>query len=148
MDGAATILTSQPLSAVCSRERPGGLLKQRLYTLRIWGVRGTVPTPSPETLRFGGNTSCLAVALGEDEYLILDCGTGLRFLGRELAGLKSGMPRRYHVFLSHYHYDHIQGLPFFQPLYDAKSHITFYGFSFEGKSVLDMLQAFMAPAYF
>src|SRR5262249_42243957 len=52
------------------------------------------------------------------------------------------------IFLSHYHYDHIQGLPFFQPLYDSQSHITFHGFSFEGKSIKDLLQTFMAPPYF
>jgi phosphoribosyl 1,2-cyclic phosphodiesterase len=116
--------------------------------LRFWGVRGSIPTPSQEKLRFGGNTTCLSAALNNDEHLILDCGTGLRFLGMELAGLKSGLPRRYHIFLSHYHYDHISGLPFFQPLYDAKSSITIHGFSFQKQSAREILESLMTPPYF
>lgn len=116
------------------------------YKLRFWGVRGSVPTPSAGQLRYGGNTSCLAVDLGEQEHLILDCGTGVRLLGNSLARLPG--PRRYHIFFSHYHLDHIVGLPFFQPLYDPKSTITFHGFESEGRSVGDILQMIIAPPYF
>jgi phosphoribosyl 1,2-cyclic phosphodiesterase len=90
----------------------------------------------------------LAAALAEDRYLILDCGTGLRMLGNELSGLKRGIPRHYHVFLSHYHFDHIEGLPFFPPLYDSHSAITFHGFRSAGRSVQQVLEGLIAPPYF
>src|SRR6185436_10605077 len=125
----------------------GGSLSQPGYKLRFWGVRGTVPTPGGETLKCGGNTVCLAAALAEDRYLILDCGTGLRMLGNELSGLKRGIPRHYHVFLSHYHFDHIEGLPFFPPLYDSHSAITFHGFKSGGRSVQQVLEGLITPPY-
>lgn len=118
------------------------------YSLRIWGVRGTIPTPSGANLRFGGNTVCLTADLGEERYLILDCGSGLRMFGNEIAGKKHGVERRYYIFLSHYHFDHIQGLPFFTPLYDTNSVMTFHGFSWNGKSVRDVLHGFFTPPYF
>jgi len=116
------------------------------YKLRFWGTRGTVPTPSAEQLRYGGNTSCVAIDLGDHEHLILDCGTGLRLLGNELA--KRPASRRYHIFLSHYHLDHVMGLPFFQPLYDPSSTITFHGFTPEGHSLGDTLGGLMSSPYF
>jgi phosphoribosyl 1,2-cyclic phosphodiesterase len=118
----------------------------RTYKLRFWGVRGTVTTPGAETVRYGGNTSCLAVDLGDQEHLVLDCGTGLRVLGSSQNGHPG--PRRYHIFLSHYHLDHIIGLPFFHPLYDRKTTITFHGPATGGRTVKDVLQTFMKPPYF
>jgi phosphoribosyl 1,2-cyclic phosphodiesterase len=123
-------------------------LTDRTYSLRFWGVRGTIPTPEGRNLRFGGNTVCLAADLGDERYLILDCGSGLRMLGNEIAGKPHGVERRYFIFLSHYHFDHIQGLPFFTPLYDMHSVMTFHGFSSSGKSVREVLQGFFAPPYF
>lgn len=114
------------------------------YGLRFWGVRGTVPTPGSATTRYGGNTSCLAAPLGEEEHLVLDCGTGLRLLGSQ----QSRRPHRYHIFLSHYHLDHILGIPFFQPLYDKRTTITFYGPESGGRSVKEILHAFMMPPFF
>lgn len=123
-------------------------MSQPEYKLRFWGVRGTVPTPLSDKLGCGGNTVCLAAAIGEDQYLILDCGTGLRLLGTELAGHKNGFPRNYHIFLSHYHFDHIEGLPFFPPLYDPRSTISFYGFKSGGKSAQEVLEGLICPPYF
>src|SRR5688572_5321387 len=94
--------------------RMDGPTKMRDYRLRFWGVRGTVTTPGAATVRYGGNTSCLAVELGDQEHLILDCGTGVRVLGGRNNGHPG--PQRYHIFFSHYHLDHIIGLPFFHPL--------------------------------
>src|SRR5262245_34302413 len=111
-----------------ARETGEGELSDQGYGLRFWGVRGTIPTPVGQNLRYGGNTVCLTADLGQERYLILDCGTGLRMFGNEIAGKQQGVERRYNVFLSHYHFDHIQGLPFFTPLYDAHSVITFHGF--------------------
>jgi len=117
------------------------------YSVRFWGARGTVPTPSPEKLRFGGNTSCLALALSEDEYIILDCGTGVRLLGNQLAR-KDGRQRRFHIFFTHYHFDHVEGLPLFHPLYDPNSTITIHGFESGGRPVREILEALIRPPYF
>lgn len=118
------------------------------YKLRIWGARGTVPTPSAENLKFGGNTSCLAVALGEREHIVLDCGSGIRLLGNELSKLPADGQQRFHVFFSHYHFDHIEGLPLFHPLYDPNSVITFYGFEPDGKPLQEVLESLIRPPYF
>lgn len=97
-------------------------------------------------MRYGGNTSCLSLELGDKEHLVLDCGTGLRLLGNQQAQRPG--PHKYHIFFSHYHLDHIIGLPFFHPLYDTNSTIIFYGFAPEGRSVENILQAVMSPPYF
>lgn len=116
--------------------------------LRFWGARGTIPTPNADHLRYGGNTSCLSVALGPHEHLILDCGSGLRMLGRELGPPPAGVSRRFHVLLSHYHFDHLEGLPYFPPLYDPRSRFTFHGFDPEGSSVRRALEEFVRAPYF
>ena len=66
------------------------------YTLRFWGARGTVPSPAAETLRYGGNTSCLALALDDCEHLILDCGSGVRHFGMTLPTRRDNRPARFH----------------------------------------------------
>lgn len=81
-------------------------------TVTYWGVRGSVPSPGPRTVRFGGNTACLTIRLGE-RLLVLDAGTGIRSLG---ASMPEGV-RDVVLVLSHLHADHVQGLPFFEPLY-------------------------------
>jgi phosphoribosyl 1,2-cyclic phosphodiesterase len=118
------------------------------YRLRFWGVRGTVATPEFDKLRYGGNTACAAIQVAEDEILVLDCGTGARVLGASLAKQRRGRPTRYHVFLSHYHFDHIEGLSLFQPLYDSASTITFHGFASDGRTVRQNLEKLIAPPYF
>src|SRR5260370_16918631 len=85
--------------------------------VRFWGVRGYTPTPQPENLRYGGNTSCVEVRINGHVY-ILDCGTGFRILGKQLEQESNGTPLAAHIFLSHFHWDHIQGIPFFAPLYN------------------------------
>ena len=84
------------------------------FSVRFWGVRGTLPCPGPGTKRYGGNTSCLEIICG-GERLIFDAGTGIRALGASLAG-QTGL--RSHLFLTHTHIDHIIGFPFFRPAYD------------------------------
>ena len=81
--------------------------------IKMWGVRGSIPSPGPDTVEFGGNTSCYEVRCG-DALVILDGGTGLRLLGQEL--LKE-MPLEAWMFFSHVHWDHIQGFPFFTPAF-------------------------------
>ncbi len=91
---------------------------------RFWGVRGSIPTPGPDTVRYGGNTTCLEVRTDSGALIILDAGSGIRCLGLELA---RSMPVDCAVFLSHTHWDHIQGLPFFVPLFVPGNRITLHG---------------------
>ena len=84
--------------------------------IKFWGVRGSTPTPQPENMRYGGNTSCVEVRFGDRIY-IFDCGTGFRVLGQQLQSEFGEKPFSAHVFVSHFHWDHIQGMPFFRPLY-------------------------------
>jgi phosphoribosyl 1,2-cyclic phosphodiesterase len=94
--------------------------------VRFWGVRGSTPTPQSENLRYGGNTSCVEVRLNDHIY-VFDCGTGFRNLGKQLVQEANGNSISAHIFLSHFHWDHIQGIPFFTPLYtDRESHFFFH----------------------
>ena len=94
--------------------------------IRFWGVRGSTPAPQPENMRYGGNTSCVEVRLGDQVY-VFDCGTGFRVLGQALRREFQERPVSAHVFVSHFHWDHIQGLPFFGPLYDnPQNHFKFH----------------------
>ena len=91
----------------------------------IWGCRGSVPTPGPETVEYGGNTSCVEVSLDDDGgFLVLDAGTGIRALGLELLDRGS---RRIHVLLTHLHLDHLEGLRFFAPLWDERVTLDIWG---------------------
>ncbi|WP_207455604.1 MBL fold metallo-hydrolase [Azospirillum sp. SYSU D00513] len=92
------------------------------FTVRFWGVRGSIASPGPQTARYGGNTSCLEVRCG-GACLILDAGTGIRPLGETLA--KRG-PVDLDLFLTHSHFDHICGLPFFAPAFDPESRIRLW----------------------
>jgi phosphoribosyl 1,2-cyclic phosphodiesterase len=89
----------------------------------FWGVRGSIPTPGPQTVEIGGNTSCVEVRAGKS-ILIFDGGTGLRQLGKTLV---KEMPFTAHLFFSHVHWDHIQGFPFFDPAFVAGNSIHLYG---------------------
>ncbi|MFL5821666.1 MAG: MBL fold metallo-hydrolase [Solirubrobacteraceae bacterium] len=91
--------------------------------LKVWGARGSIPSPGPETTRYGGNTSCLQVTLSDGSMLVLDAGTGIRNLGLMLAG---AVPRL-HILLTHLHLDHIQGLMFFAPCFRPQSEIIIWG---------------------
>ena len=94
-------------------------------TLRFWGVRGSIPCPGPATIRYGGNTSCVSLENPDRSLLILDAGTGLRVLGSMLRQRKQ--PTRADLLLSHVHWDHIHGLPFFFPLYQEKTEVRILG---------------------
>lgn len=94
--------------------------------ITFWGVRGSYPVPGPQTVRYGGQTSCVEVRSSGGGCLILDAGTGLRALGQKLARESGGAAGRYHVLLSHVHWDHIQGLPFFEPAYIPGTTIAVY----------------------
>src|SRR6202167_2826777 len=117
--------------------------------LSFWGVRGSSPTVDQETWRYGGNTPCLELLTPGGSRFILDCGTGLRMLGKRWA--KEPGPLEAHIFVSHYHWDHIQGLPFFAPLYSPQNRFHFYSFrsEFLGRDSLKrVFEAQMAHPYF
>jgi phosphoribosyl 1,2-cyclic phosphodiesterase len=108
-------------------------------------VRGSVPAPGAATQRYGGNTPCVEVRAGE-RRIILDAGSGIRALGERLRD--AGGKVQADVLLSHYHYDHLQGIPFFAPLAEPGNHFTFLGPRREGRSVQDVLEGQMVPPYF
>ncbi|MGH6631400.1 MAG: MBL fold metallo-hydrolase [Burkholderiales bacterium] len=116
--------------------------------IKFWGVRGSTPTPQADNLRYGGNTPCVEFRSDGGSLLIVDCGSGLRTLGRALMTEFGEKPIRAHVLLSHYHWDHIQGLPFFVPLYDKGNQFHFYSYRLPGASVEEALEGQMAYPYF
>jgi len=119
--------------------------------LVFWGVRGSTPTLERETWRYGGNTPCLELTVPGGTRFILDCGTGLRMLGNHWTQLSQGQPIEAHVLVTHYHWDHIQGIPFFHPFFDAQNKFHFYSFQskYLGRdSLKQVLQAQLASPYF
>ena len=96
--------------------------------VRFWGVRGSVPAPGPHTNRYGGNTSCVEIVLRSGEHIGVDAGTGLRLLGKQLMQTAYGEGRgKLHLLISHTHWDHIQGIPYFSPLYREGNELFIYG---------------------
>ena len=91
--------------------------------LKIWGARGSIPAPGPETMRYGGNTSCAELTLSDGSTLILDAGTGIRNLGLALPRVEQPI----HILITHLHLDHIQGLMFFAPAFRPEAEIIIWG---------------------
>ena len=114
--------------------------------IKFWGVRGSTPTPQSENMRYGGNTSCVEVRI-DDQIYIFDCGTGFSVLGQELEREFAGRPFGAHVFVSHFHWDHIQGMPFFRPFYSPNSHFCFHSSS-RTRSLERVMTEQMAAPYF
>jgi phosphoribosyl 1,2-cyclic phosphodiesterase len=94
--------------------------------VRFWGVRGSLPSPGPTTLRYGGNTTCIEVRTG-GELIVIDAGSGIRFLGQALVAEHAGAPIQLTLLHSHAHWDHIQGFPFFAPAYVPGTRIRIVG---------------------
>jgi phosphoribosyl 1,2-cyclic phosphodiesterase len=116
--------------------------------LRFWGVRGSTPTPQPENLRYGGNTPCLEFRSDAGSLLISDCGSGLRMLGKSLMKEFAGRPIRANILVTHFHWDHIQGLPFFVPLYNKANEFQFYSYHPYEASLEDIIAGQMTNPYF
>jgi phosphoribosyl 1,2-cyclic phosphodiesterase len=115
------------------------------FSVRFWGVRGSIACSGPRTARYGGNTSCLEVRCGE-RLLVFDAGTGLRYLGRTLLG---GAPLDADLFFTHTHFDHVCGLPFFAPFFDAKNRFRLWaGHLGEGLTLRRVLSEFMMSPLF
>ncbi|HEX6664744.1 MAG TPA: MBL fold metallo-hydrolase [Gaiellaceae bacterium] len=114
--------------------------------LKIWGCRGSVATPGPETVRYGGNTSCIEVMLGGgDTTLVLDAGTGIRELGEELEGRGA---RRIHICLTHLHLDHLEGLRFFAPLWNPDVSVEIWGPPSPVLSLQERIARYFSPPLF
>jgi phosphoribosyl 1,2-cyclic phosphodiesterase len=136
----------------------GLFMPQNSAKLTFWGVRGSTPTLERDTWRYGGNTACLELNVAGGPHFILDCGTGLRMLGNHLHALHNRWSRwqgdggiEAHVLVTHYHWDHIQGLPFFHPFFEAQN--RFHLYSFQSKhlgrnSLRQVLEAQFASPYF
>jgi phosphoribosyl 1,2-cyclic phosphodiesterase len=112
----------------------------------FWGVRGSTPTPQSENMRYGGNTACVEVRFQERLY-VFDCGTGFRNLGKQLSREFNGRPLQAHIFISHFHWDHIQGIPFFSPLYDAENRFLFHSLN-RTRQLRDAIEGQMVQPYF
>jgi len=110
-------------------------------------VRGSIPTPGPGTVRHGGNTTCVEVRCGRD-IIILDAGTGLRHLGQSLLAEFKRRPLTLSMLLSHTHWDHIQGLPFFAPIYESRCRLHILGCEGARTSLVAALTGQMESTYF
>lgn len=116
--------------------------------VRFWGTRGSIPTPGAQTVRYGGNTPCVEVRTDEGWLIILDAGTGIRELGRDLLGRSNGAPIVGDLFLTHAHWDHIQGIPFFAPIFGRGNHFTIWGSETLERSFAKVLRDQMSPVVF
>ena len=130
------------------------LTQEKTFTVKFWGARGTLASNSHETTKYGGNTACVEVQVGDDT-LIFDAGSGLRGLGDKMMrdavkARKTGQKvRRTHLFFTHCHYDHISGLPFFAPLFDPKAQIDIWSGHLPGPDkTFRMISEYMRPPYF
>jgi CheY-like chemotaxis protein len=149
--GAFFARRAQTGLAAATSQAPAGAVEPfvpRLETKKahftLWGTRGSIPTPGTSFLRHGGNTSCLSVVQGDD-YFIFDAGSGIRELGLEI--VKAGA-RNIHLFITHTHWDHIQGFPFFAPAYLAGSNLTIYGAEGFGKDLKSVFRGQLDRDYF
>ncbi|MBN1305734.1 MAG: MBL fold metallo-hydrolase [Anaerolineales bacterium] len=115
------------------------------FKVKFWGVRGSHPTPGPETLRYGGNTACVEVRLGK-QVIILDAGTGIIPLGRDL--VHRGAPLDLVLLVSHLHHDHTQGFPFFLPAYLPGTRLHIFGPGTNEESLQTVLENNQDPATF
>lgn len=114
---------------------------------KFWGVRGSIPTPGPNTVKYGGNTTCIEVKPSSGELLILDAGTGIHALAQSLS---KQAPVTAHILLTHTHWDHIQGLPFFLPIFRRGSQIHIYGADDErtGRGIDRAMRVQLQHSYF
>jgi phosphoribosyl 1,2-cyclic phosphodiesterase/CheY-like chemotaxis protein len=115
--------------------------------VRFWGTRGSIATPGRATLRYGGNTACTEVRCG-DSVLLFDCGTGVREAGLSLSREFQGRPIHIHIFVSHTHWDHIQGFPFFIPAYVPGNRVSIYSLRGSDKSLERVFTGQMDASYF
>jgi len=117
------------------------------FSVRFWGTRGSIATPGPATVKYGGNTACTEVRCGQ-QLLILDAGTGIRMLGLSLQEEFEGRPFKGHIFVGHTHWDHIQGFPFFGPAFQEGNEFTIYSLRGAEKPLERIFRGQMDSDYF
>ena len=125
---ASDVIADARLEKPFGHDQVQTLLSQLSHSkaeVRFWGVRGSIAAPGTSRDRYGGNTSCVTIRLALDEYIVFDAGTGIREFGNYL--IRLGLPVRLHLLITHAHWDHIQGLPFFRPAYLAQNTLEIYG---------------------
>jgi phosphoribosyl 1,2-cyclic phosphodiesterase/CheY-like chemotaxis protein len=113
--------------------------------VQFWGTRGSIPKPGPSTTRYGGNTSCIEVRSARGTLVVIDCGTGAHALGQKLIAADTQCG---HILISHTHWDHIQGIPFFAPFFDPATEWDIYGPKGLGPSLRETLAGQMQYTYF
>jgi phosphoribosyl 1,2-cyclic phosphodiesterase len=114
--------------------------------LKIWGCRGSIPTPGKDTVRYGGNTPCVELKLDDNNLIILDSGTGIRNLGNYL--MRKGESIRAYIMITHPHWDHIQGFPFFKPIFISGNEFTIVGSGARTKTLEQIVADQMDRVYF
>jgi phosphoribosyl 1,2-cyclic phosphodiesterase len=119
-------------------------MKQKPAKLTFWGVRGSTPTLERYTWRYGGNTPCLELMAPEGTRFVLDCGTGLRPLGNHWSARMGSEGVDANILVTHYHWDHIQGIPFFHPFFEAQNKFHFYSFQSKHLGVDSLRKVFEA----
>ena len=117
-----------------------------MLEVTFYGVRGSTPCASPAHQRYGGNTACVALEVAGEEPIVLDLGTGLRYWGEAMGDLTE--PFSGHALITHLHWDHVQGLPFFMPINRKGSTLHIYGPPHDGLSIEEAFAKFMRPPYF
>lgn len=115
--------------------------------IKFWGTRGSIAVPSPETLRYGGNTTCVELR-ADGEIIVLDGGSGIRPLGVALDREFQARPIKLSLLITHAHWDHIQGFPFFKPAYDSKNEIRIFGFDGAGATFREIMAEPMRAPFF
>ena len=118
------------------------------FRLRFWGTRGSIPSPGPSTVRYGGNTPSIEVRTPRGSLVLLDAGTGIRELGNSLIAGANGSPITGDIFLSHAHWDHIQGIPFFAPAFQPGNRFTIWGAKSLASSIHRVVRDQMSPVVF
>src|ERR1044071_314738 len=115
--------------------------------IKFWGTRGSIAVPGPGTLRYGGNTTCVELR-ADGEIIVLDAGSGIRPFGISLQKEFQARPIKLSLLITHAHWDHIQGFPFFKPANDSNNEIRIFGFDGTGASLRDILAEPMRTPFF
>jgi phosphoribosyl 1,2-cyclic phosphodiesterase len=145
LEAGADAYLVKPVSNQTMLDTIAGLLTSAMK-LSFWGTRGSIPRPGKETIRYGGNTPCVSLEMTRDRLFVFDAGTGIIDLGRKLAAEKKR--HKINLFITHPHWDHIQGLPYFQPMYQQGTEVAVYG-TRQGKLTLrEVIAGQMEAVYF
>jgi phosphoribosyl 1,2-cyclic phosphodiesterase len=114
--------------------------------IKFWGTRGSIPAPGPHTLEFGGNTTCVEVVLDNGHRVVIDGGTGMRLLGQHF--IENNISCRFHLLLTHGHWDHLLGIPFFEPIYQESTKVFVDGWPPAFQAMTRVFDSHMGDGFF